>query len=193
MWKRKNWLQWVSTAFAMKLKSLLFPLSIIEMFLQLRQSLPVLNSVDWTGFGSWASRGEGPLSGRWALCQSSREPSRRFHLCSSPSIRPVTARWKPLLCKRHMAARLEFTKRHLKDIQTIRNTILLITRPLPSPCKHGGGSIKLLGCFSVAGTGRPVRIEGQMKQWTDEAALLMSDWGGGSSLSRTTSWSTEPG
>uniref|UniRef100_A0AAZ3SAB0 Transposase n=1 Tax=Oncorhynchus tshawytscha TaxID=74940 RepID=A0AAZ3SAB0_ONCTS len=28
--------------------------------------------------------------------------------------------------------------------------------------KHGGGSIKLLGCFSVAGTGRRVRIEGKM-------------------------------
>jgi hypothetical protein len=25
--------------------------------------------------------------------------------------------------------------------------------------KHGGGSIMLLGCFSLAGTGRPVRIE----------------------------------
>ena len=28
-------------------------------------------------------------------------------------------RWKPLLCKRHMTARLEFAKRHLKDSQTI--------------------------------------------------------------------------
>ena len=28
--------------------------------------------------------------------------------------------------------------------------------------KHGGGSILLLGCFSAAGTGRLVRIEGKM-------------------------------
>jgi hypothetical protein len=28
--------------------------------------------------------------------------------------------------------------------------------------KHGGGSIMLLGCFSAAGTGRLVRVEGKM-------------------------------
>ena len=34
------------------------------------------------------------------------------------------ARQKPLLSKRHMTARLEFAKRHLKDSQTMRNKIL---------------------------------------------------------------------
>jgi hypothetical protein len=34
------------------------------------------------------------------------------------------ARGKPLLSKRHMTARLEFAKRHLKDAQTMRNKIL---------------------------------------------------------------------
>jgi hypothetical protein len=34
------------------------------------------------------------------------------------------ARWKPLLSKRHMKARLEFAKRHLKDSQTMRYKML---------------------------------------------------------------------
>jgi hypothetical protein len=37
----------------------------------------------------------------------------------------VVARRKPLLCKRHMTAKLDFAKRHLKDAQTIRNNIEL--------------------------------------------------------------------
>jgi hypothetical protein len=30
--------------------------------------------------------------------------------------------------------------------------------------KHGGGSIMLCGCFSAAGTGRLVRIQGKMNR-----------------------------
>jgi hypothetical protein len=36
----------------------------------------------------------------------------------------VMARWKPLLSKRQMTALLEFSKRHLKNSQTMRNKIL---------------------------------------------------------------------
>ncbi|KAK3560299.1 hypothetical protein QTP86_006319 [Hemibagrus guttatus] len=97
------------------------------------------------------------------------------------------ARWKPLLSKRHMTACLEFVKRHLKDSQTMRNKIVWseetkielyvlnvnhhvwrkpgtahhLANIIPT-VKHGGGSIMLWGCFSVAGTGRLVRIKGKM-------------------------------
>ncbi|KAG2459808.1 TC1A transposase, partial [Polypterus senegalus] len=97
------------------------------------------------------------------------------------------ARRKPLLSKRHMAARLEFAKRHLKNSQTMRNKILwsdetkielfgvnarchVWRKPgtahhqannIPT-VKHGGGSIMPWGCFSVVGNGRLVRIKGKM-------------------------------
>jgi hypothetical protein len=69
---------------------------------------------------------------------------------------------------------------HLKDSQTMRNKILwsdetkielfglnarrhIWRKPGTVPMvKHGGGSIMLWGCFSVAVTGRLVRIEGNM-------------------------------
>ena len=84
-----------------------------------------------------------------------------------------------------MKARLEFAKKHLKDSQTVRNKILwsdetkielfglnskrhVWRKPgtahhLPNTIptvKHGGGSIMLWGCFSVAG--RLVRVEGKL-------------------------------
>jgi hypothetical protein len=37
--------------------------------------------------------------------------------------------WKPILSKRHMTARLEFTKRHLKDSQTMRTRFSGLTKP----------------------------------------------------------------
>ncbi|KAK3556090.1 hypothetical protein QTP70_005253 [Hemibagrus guttatus] len=99
----------------------------------------------------------------------------------------MVARWKPLLSKRHMTAHLEFAKRHLKDSQTMGNKILWsdatkielfglngkhhvwrkpdtshhLANTIPT-VKHGGGSIMLCGCFSVAGTGGLVRIKGKI-------------------------------
>ena len=81
-----------------------------------------------------------------------------------------------------MTACLEFAKRHLKDSQTIRFKILssdetsielfgltakrlVWMNPDTIPTvKHGGGSIMLWVCFSAAGTGRLVRIEGKINR-----------------------------
>ncbi|KAG2463444.1 TC1A transposase, partial [Polypterus senegalus] len=114
------------------------------------------------------------------------EPSRRTTISAAihqSGLYGRVARRKPLLSKRHMAARLEFAERHLKDSQTMRNKILwsdetktelfgvnarrhVWRKPgtahqqantIPT-VKHDGGSIMLWG----AGTGRLVRIKGKM-------------------------------
>ncbi len=98
------------------------------------------------------------------------------------------ARQKPLLRARHMKACMEFAKKHLKDSKMVTNKILWsdetkielfglnskryvwrkpgtahhLSNTVPT-VKHGGGSIIMLrGCFSAAGTGRLVAIEGKM-------------------------------
>uniref|UniRef100_A0AAZ3Q8F0 Transposase n=1 Tax=Oncorhynchus tshawytscha TaxID=74940 RepID=A0AAZ3Q8F0_ONCTS len=79
-------------------------------------------------------------------------------------------------------AHLEFAKRHLKTLKTMRNKILWSDetkielfglnvkrhtwrKPGTIPTvNNGGGSIMLSGCFSAAGTGRPVRIKAKINR-----------------------------
>ena len=61
---------------------------------------------------------------------------------------------------------------------------------------HGGGSIKLWGCFSAAGTGRLVRIEEKNNEANYSEILgeklLQSTQDDGSPSTRTTTLSKQP-
>jgi hypothetical protein len=123
----------------------------------------------------------------------------------------VVARQKPLFSKRHMAARLGFAKRHLKDSEHEKQdspvwwnqdwtlwaecqaSRLGTIRHL-STVRHEGGSIVQWGCFSAAWTGRRER-----ERWTEQSTELLdaillrtSDLGQGSPSNRTTTLTAKP-
>ncbi|XP_061539192.1 transposable element Tcb1 transposase isoform X1 [Phycodurus eques] len=117
-----------------------------------------------------------------------REASRKTSISAAIRRSGVyVARRKPLLGKRHMAARLEFAQRHLKEPQTVRDRIIWSgetkielfgangrcqpgsarypANSIPTVNDDDGSGVTMWGCFSAAGTGRLVRIE---EKWNAE-------------------------
>jgi hypothetical protein len=124
-----------------------------------------------------------------------QETSRRTTISAAlhqPGLYGSVATRKPFLSKRHLTARLEFAKRHLKDSQVMRNKILwsdetnielfglnakchFLRKPGTIPTvTHGGNSFMLWGCFSEEGTGRLVRFEAKMNSEILDENLLQS-------------------
>ena len=79
--------------------------------------------------------------------------------------------------KKHMTARLESAKRHLKDSQTMRNRILYFDE---TEIELFGLNAQdhLWGCFSAAGAGRLVRIDEKMNGAKYTEILNLSRVGG---------------
>ena len=109
------------------------------------------------------------------------EPSRRKTISAAfhqSGLYGRVARRKPLLSKRHLTALFEFDKMHLKDSQTMRNTILWSDE---SKIELFGLNAKPEGnlweCFSAAGTGSLVRIEGKMNGRHTRPLIISLDLG----------------
>ena len=123
-----------------ELRCILFPLITLAMFLQLP---PVVNSIDWTWF--WKAPTCLYRSQSWQ-CMSEQKPSHEVDGIVCRALR------QDCVC--------DDTKIELFGLNG--KCHIWIKPGTISMVKHGGGCIMLWGCFSVAGTGRLVRIEGKM-------------------------------
>uniref|UniRef100_A0AAZ3S8B2 Uncharacterized protein n=1 Tax=Oncorhynchus tshawytscha TaxID=74940 RepID=A0AAZ3S8B2_ONCTS len=116
------------------------------------------------------------------LCRDQRTFQKDNHISSTPPNQAFMVEWpnRSHSSVKGTTACLVYSKRHLKDSQTMRNKNLcsdetniehfvLNAKPhiwrklciIPT-VKHGGGSIMLWGNFSL--TGRLVRIEGKINR-----------------------------
>uniref|UniRef100_A0A803K548 Transposase n=1 Tax=Xenopus tropicalis TaxID=8364 RepID=A0A803K548_XENTR len=122
-----------------------------------------------------------------------------YHTLHMSGLWGTVARRKPFLTKKNIQARLHFAKTHLKSPKSMwekvlwsdetkvelfghnskkyvwrkNNTALHQKNPIPT-VKHGGGSIMLWSCFSSAGTGALVKIEGIMNSSKYQSILAQN-------------------
>ena len=147
------------------------------------------------------------------------EPFRRTTISAAlhqSSLYGRVARQKPLIIKRHMTARLEFAKRHLKTLRPWETIFSILKKPrlnslawitkrhvwrkpgtIPT-VKHGGVSIMRWGCFSATretsqdrGKDEQSKVQRSLMK-TCSRELRTSDWSKGSPSNRTTTLSTQP-
>ena len=168
---------WFDLRLNIELRCILFSLIIVEMFLQLDWSPPLVNSINWIWFGkAHTCLYKVPqLTVHVRAKTKPWGPSRRTTISAAlhqSGLYGRVARQKPLLSKKAHDSHLEFSQKASKDSQTMRNKILwsdetkiklfgvnakrhVWRKPGTIPTmKHGGGSIMRWGCFSAAGTGR---------------------------------------
>ena len=178
--------------------------------------------------------GKGPWSGRWPRTQWSLGQSFRVHLLrwvnfpeGQPSLQHstnqtfvVVARRKPLHCKRHMTACLEFAKRHLKTLRPWETRFSGLMKPrlnifwpecqvslLEKTWHHPYGESWWWQHHAVGMFFRGRDWEISQDQGKDERSKVQrdpdknllrfrvprtSDWGEGLPFNRTTTLSTQP-
>ena len=132
------------------------------------------------------------------------EPSRRTTISAEhhqSGLYGRVARRKLLLSKRHMTARFEFAKRHLKDYQTMRNKILwsdetkielFSLNAKHRVCRKPGTIFRGRDWETSQDWGKYERSTETSLMKTCSRALRISDWGKGSPSNRTTTLSTQP-
>ena len=167
---------------------ILFPLIILETFLQLDSSRPMVNSIDWTWFGK-AHTCLYKVPQSTGACQSKNKAMRSKELSVELWDRIVSRHgsgegdqepYGHSDSSRFLLWRWDNLPEGQPSLQHSTNQAFMVEWPdgnvwrkpgTISTVKHGGGSIMLWGWFSGARTGRLVSIEGKYRVILDENLL----------------------